>query len=69
MSGSDAPPVSAMDGYIAGGLFLNGGVGTNHVPVDSCSRGTLAVPRPRNVFQAPETERDRAYYTGMPKAS
>jgi len=50
MSGADALPVSAMDGLIAGGLSLNGGVGTKPVPVDGCSSGTLAVPRPRNVL-------------------
>jgi len=69
MSGADAPPVSSMDGHIASGLSLYGGVGTMRVPVDGFARGTLAVPRPRNVFQASTTARIRAYYAGMPEAT
>ena len=46
-----------------------GGLGVVRVSVDSYARGTLAVPRRRNVFQTSTAARIRAYYEAMPEAS
>ena len=44
------------------------GLGVVRVPMDSYARGTLAVPRHRNVFQTSIAARIRAYYEAMPEA-
>jgi len=46
-----------------------GGLGVVRVSVDSYARGTLAVPRRRNVFQTSTAARIRAYYEALPEAS
>jgi len=46
-----------------------GGLGVVRVPTDGCMRGSLAVPRQRNVFQTSTAARIRAYYDAMPEAS
>ena len=45
------------------------GLGVVRVPVDSYARGTLAVPRRRNVCQTSTAARIRAYYEAKPEAS
>jgi len=44
-------------------------VGRIRVPSDGFARGSLGLPRARNVFQAAIASRIRAYYEGMPEAS
>jgi len=44
-------------------------VGHIRVPSDGFARGSLALPRTRNVFQAAVASRIRAYYESMPEAS
>jgi len=47
---------------------LLGGLGVVRLPPDASARGSLAIPRPRNVSQTSVAARIRAYYEAMPEA-
>jgi len=64
-------PVDAQEprGDAEPGRPVVGGLGIVRAPIDGFARGTLAVPRLRNVFQTSTAARIRAYYEAMPEAS
>ena len=47
---------------------LIGGLGVVRLPTDALARGSLSVPRRRNVFQTSVATRIQAYYEAMPEA-